>query len=65
MKKEQGTQQERPDVESEEESDEDAGNDNVAETEHGKVVGSEAVDQQVLREHHCDDRTVLSELASK
>jgi hypothetical protein len=37
-------------IESEEESDEDSGEHNVPESEHGEVVGREALLEQVLRE---------------
>ena len=43
-----------PDVEAQQQGDEDAGNDDVAESEHREVVGRQAVLQQVLWEDHCD-----------
>lgn len=44
-------------IEAEQQGDEDAGNHDVAEAEHGEVIGGEAVLEQVLGENNCKNNT--------
>lgn len=41
-----------PDVEAQQQSDEDPRDDDVTQTQHGKVAGFQSLLQQVLRKHH-------------
>lgn len=45
-----------PDVEAQQQGDEDTWDDDVTQTQHGKVTGFKASLQQVLRKHHCRRR---------
>ena len=49
----------RPDIKAQQQCNEDAGNDNVTETEHSEVVRCEAFLQQVLREHHYSTQNTM------
>lgn len=48
-----------PDIKSEKQSNEDARDDNVSQTQHCKVVGWQAILQQILGEHHCNKANVI------
>jgi len=41
-------------IESEEESDEDPGQNDVPESEHSEVVGTQSLLQKILWKHHCN-----------
>lgn len=53
-----------PDIEAQQQSDEDAWNDDVAQSQHGKVIGFKTFFQQVLRENHwkTEQTTLLNTL---